>query len=193
MDFIFIHPLLWWLEFTSLQTSYGYGFDPGVAPSVAGILGVVAYGLVTRIAAEIPGQKQGGTFIWWTLFFVFHIYGYIFYLIYNFVTTRYFKRVKKHRQVIFADIDRAGVKPSIEVSRVHSNPMTKSIYHMVDIGMHDEALELALKVRNRLLRSRKRSQLDQIDILIEDIQERKRRYDDYRTGKSKDVEYTTWN
>src|SRR3990172_1931135 len=103
--FIYIHPVYWLTKFAWSDDLLNLEVGPW---KVFAIFGTAVWFAFTRYFAEEPGNRHGYTYLWWILFSVFHIYGFFFYLIYDYFATGYKTSKQNSRRIRFADMPKAS-------------------------------------------------------------------------------------
>lgn len=77
-----------------------------------GVLVIPIWVLGGRLAAEIPGTKTGKMLLWWCLFVVFHVWGFLAYYAYEKLAAGYVFRDRFARKVRYGDRDETDILAS---------------------------------------------------------------------------------
>ncbi|HEX9746144.1 MAG TPA: hypothetical protein VGB30_12030 [bacterium] len=161
----FIHPLAYYV--TLIPGTYGGGYDgTSVGSATVAISLVAMYAILTRFIAEMPGKHYGNTYWWWLLFFVAHIYGVIYYIVYDQVITRFTYKNRAVMKVQFQD--RQGTEYNqheLTISR-KAGELSPDVNKLIDEGRPEEAHKLALSLREIAVASGNREKVEEFDFLV---------------------------
>ena len=96
----FIHPIVWLMQ-RAVWAQHS-GQDPTGWVILATFL-LPVWILGSRILAEVPGTQHGRMHLWWLIFAVFHLWGFLFYIFVDRFSESFIFKMRTIRRIEFGD------------------------------------------------------------------------------------------
>lgn len=174
MKLLLIHPVLY-LADQIMKTNASLDFyrDPNSWILVMLMCAFAGYPIITRLIAEIPSQKWGRLYFWWSFFFVFHLYGVVIYFFIDKFGENFIWRMRKIRYIEYPDALAIENNKSISELISTAEKAFPSIADLIKEDRLDDAESQCLELREEFLDFKKPRKIDQIDLLLLKIRNRR--------------------
>jgi len=104
--------------------------------------------VLTRFFAEDPARRHGALILWWCLFFLFHVFGYIAYLLLNGLLDGYVRRARFGRRLVFSDKEKVSIVMEAIRARDPSGLYEPEVARLLKERRFEEAFALAERKRD---------------------------------------------
>jgi hypothetical protein len=106
---LIIHPVAW--LFVKADQYRNAGLDATVWILLA-CIGIPTWVFFARLLAELPGIKTGRMYLWWAIFTVFHIWGFIAYLLFERFALGFVLHQRVLKRIVYSDRRAGDIYPN---------------------------------------------------------------------------------